>query len=124
LNPAELSRRTAIAALLATGLVMAGWLGPAAFRAGAPALVALALALLPIALGVHGLARANLRTGRWLSLVLPFYGAALLVAAVGNPGARAWVTAGAFAVALGFAAVLSWVRRSNRPPPPLQPPTP
>jgi hypothetical protein len=55
--------------------------------------------------------------------VLPFYGAALLVAAVGNPGARAWVTAGAFAVALGFAAVLSWVRWSNRPPPP-QPPTP
>jgi hypothetical protein len=50
--------------------------------------------------------------------VLPFYGAAVLVAAVGNPGARAWVTAAAFAVALGFAAVLSWVRRSSQTPPP------
>jgi uncharacterized membrane protein len=118
LNPAELPRRTALAALLIAGCVMAGWLGPAAFRAGALALVALALALLPIALGVRGLARANLRTGRWLSLVLPFYGAALLVAAVGNPGARAWVTAGAFAVALSFAAVISWVRRSSQTPPP------
>lgn len=118
MNPAELPRRTALAALLTAGCVMAGWLGPTAFRAGALALVALALALLPIGLGVRGLVRANLRTGRWLSLVLPFYGAALLVAAVGNPGARAWVTAGAFAVALAFAAVLSWVRRSSQTPPP------
>ncbi len=118
MRPAELPRRTAIAALAAAILVMLGWLGPAAVGHGLPALVGLAILLAPLALGASGLLQARVRTARWLSLVLPFYGAGLLVAAVGNPAARGWVTAGAFAIALGFAAVLSWVRRGAQPPPP------
>jgi uncharacterized membrane protein len=115
--PAELPRRTAAAALAATALLLVAWLGPAAIRSGTPGLVALAAVLIPLALGLRGLLLARLRTGRWLSLVLPFYCAGFLVGAVGNPGARGWVTAGAFCAALGFAAVLSWVKRASRPAP-------
>lgn len=80
-------------------------------------MAALVLLLAPLALGLLGVLRARLRTGRWLSLALPFYGAGFLVAAVGNPGARAWTTAGAFCVALGFAAIISWLRRGAPPAP-------
>ena len=116
MRPAELPRRTAIASLAAAVLVLLGWLGPAAVGHGLPALIALAILLAPLGLGISGLLRARVRTARWLSLLLPFYGAGLLVAAVGNPAARGWVTAGAFAVALGFAAVLSWAKRGAQPP--------
>lgn len=116
MKPAELPRLTAAGALALAGIVGAAWLGPAALRGGPLAVAALAAVLAPLALGLRGLLQARLRTGRWLTLVLPFYGAALLVAAVGNPGDRGWVTAGAFAVALSFAAILSWVRAAARPP--------
>jgi uncharacterized membrane protein len=115
--PAELPRRTATAALAATVLLIVAWLGPAATRAGPLGLAAVAALLLPLALGLRGLVAARLRTGRWLSLVLPFYCAGFLVSAVGNPGARGWVTAGAFFSALGLAAILSWVKRAGRPAP-------
>jgi uncharacterized membrane protein len=121
LSPAELPRLTAAGMLAATALVIAAWLGGAAIAAGPLAIVALMAVVTPLALGLRGLMRGRLRTARWLSLVLPFYGAGFLVAAVGNAEARGWITAGAFCVALGFAAVLSWVRRSgssapHRPP--------
>lgn len=118
MNPAELSRLTAAAALAATGLLVLAWLGPAASQAGVLGIAALAAILIPLGLGLRGLLLARLRTGRWLSLVLPFYGAGYLVGAVGDPESRGWVTAGAFSVALAFAAVLSWVRRAGRPAPP------
>jgi uncharacterized membrane protein len=118
LNQAELSRLTATAALAATGLVTVAWLGPAAGRAGLPAVAALAALLIPLVFGLRGLWLARLRTGRWLSLLLPFYGAGYLVGAVGNPETRGWVTAGAFCIALAFAAVLSWIKRAGQPEPP------
>jgi len=118
LRAAELPRITATAALAAVALLIVAWLGPAATRSGPLAMAAVATLLLPLALGLRGLLAARLRTGRWLSLVLPFYCAGFLVSAVGNPGARGWVTAGAFFAALGFAAVLSWVKRAGRPAPP------
>jgi uncharacterized membrane protein len=117
MSPTELPRYTAAAALGATALLATGALGPAALRGGAPGVAALALLLAPLALGMHGVLRARLRTGRWLSLALPFYGAGLLVTAVGNPGGRVWTTLGAFCVALGFAAILSWLRRAAPPAP-------
>ncbi|MFU8895820.1 MAG: DUF2069 domain-containing protein [Gammaproteobacteria bacterium] len=112
----DLPRRTAIAGLAAAVMVLLGWLGPAATAHGPPALIGLAILLAPLALGISGLLRARVHTARWLSLALPFYGAGLLVAAVGNPAARGWVTAGAFALALAFAALLSWVKRGAQPP--------
>jgi uncharacterized membrane protein len=115
LRRAELARLTAAGALAATGLFTLGWLGPAATRTGVVAIVALVVLLIPLALGLRGLVLARLRTGRWLSLVLPFYGAGFLVGAVGDPAARGWATAGAFCLALAFAAVLSWVRRAGQP---------
>jgi uncharacterized membrane protein len=118
LSAAELSRLTATGAVAAAALLAVAWLGPAAIRSGPLAVALLAAVLLPLALGLRGLMHARLRTGRWLSLVLPFYGAGLLVGAVGDPQGRAWVTAGAFCVALGFAALLSWVKRSSPPAPP------
>lgn len=117
MNHGELPRLTAVVALAVTGLALAGWLGPGALDAGAPGILLLGLLLLPLALGLRGLLLGRLRTGRRLSLVLPFYGAGLLVGAVGNPAARGWVTLGAFALALAFAATLSWVRRTAPPRP-------
>ena len=99
-----------MAGLAGTLICLAGWLGPLA-RGGWPGALVLLLLLLPLALGLRGLARARTHTARWLSLALPFYGAGFLVGAVGNPAARGWTTAGAFAVALAFAAAVSWVRR-------------
>lgn len=113
MSPADPPRLTAAAALGATVLVGLAWLGPPAVGAGAVPAVAVLLAALPLLLGLRGLLESRLRTGRWLSLLLPFYGAGFLVAAVGNPGARGWVTAGAFCVALAFAATLSWVKRAG-----------
>lgn len=104
------ARAVAIGALAATGVCLAGWLAPV-IRGGWPGVALLLLLLLPLGLGVRGLARAQPRTAQWLSLVLPFYAAGFLVGAAGNPGARGWVTAGAFAVALAFGAAVSWVRR-------------
>ena len=121
MTPGDLSRLTAVAALAVAGVAIAGWLGPAALGAGAAGLLLLVLLLLPLALGVRGLWRGRLDTARRLSLVLPFYGAGLLVGAFGNPGQRGWLTLGAFALALAFAAVLSWVRRTAPPRP--RPPT-
>lgn len=112
MNPQELPRLTAAVALGATVLLICAWLGPAAWRGGAAGIAGLVLLLAPLAAGLRGVLRARLRTGRWLSLVLPFYGAGFLVAAVGGAGARGWTTAGAFCAALGFAAILSWVRRA------------
>ena len=117
MKAAELARITALVALAATVVLLLGWLAAPALRTGAPTSVALVALLTPLAFGIRGLLLGRLRTGRWLSLVLPFYGAGLLVAAVGNAAARGWVTAGAFALALGFAAVLSWVRQASRTPP-------
>jgi uncharacterized membrane protein len=118
LSPAEPPRLTAAAALGATVLVGLAWLGPPAVRAGALPATAVLLVVLPLLFGLRGLLQSRLHTGRWLSLVLPFYGAAILVAAVGNPAARGWVTAGAFCIALAFAATLSWVKRATRAAPP------
>lgn len=105
-------------ALAATMILIVAWRGPASFRFGPAAVIALAALLLPLAIGLQGLLAGRLRTGRWLSLALPFYCAGFLVAAVGNPEARGWVTAGAFCVALGFGAVLSWVRQAGPQAPP------
>jgi uncharacterized membrane protein len=118
LSPAEPPRLTAATALGATVLVGLAWLGPPAARAGAVPVTAVLLVVLPLLFGLRGLLLSRLRTGRWLSLVLPFYGAGFLVAAVGNPEARGWVTAGAFCVALAFAATLSWVKRATPAVPP------
>jgi uncharacterized membrane protein len=117
LNPSDLPRLTAATALAGTALAAALWLGPAALRAGAPALAGLVLLLLPLAFGLRGLLAGRLRTGRWLTLLLPFYAAMFLVGAVGNPGARGAIAAGAFCVALAFAATISWVRRARPPEP-------
>lgn len=122
MNAAELSRRTAALALAATVLAASGWLGPWAVAAGLPGIVPWLALLAPLLLGLRGVLRGTLHTGRWLSLLLPFYGAGVLVGAVGNAGARGWLTATAFCLALAFAAVLSWVRRAARPMPP-PPPT-
>ena len=105
------ARAVALLALAGALACLTGWLLPAAMANGWPGMIILLLLLAPLLLGLRGLAQARLRTARWLSLVLPFYGALLLVGAVGNPGARGWVTAGAFAVALAFGAVVGWVRR-------------
>jgi uncharacterized membrane protein len=105
------ARAVALFALAGTLVCIAGWLLPAARANGWPGIVILLLVLAPLVLGLRGLALARLRTARWLSLLLPFYGALFLVGAVGNPDARGWVTAGAFAAALGFGAVVGWVRR-------------
>lgn len=105
------ARAVAIAALAGTAACVAGWLAPVALHGGWPGWLLVGALLAPLALGIRGLARGQPRTARWLSLVLPFYAAAFLVGAVGNPGARGWVTAGAFAVALAFGAAVSWVRR-------------
>lgn len=104
------ARAVAIAALGVTAVCVAGWLAPAG-RDAWPGWVLVGALLLPLLLGMRGLLRGRPRTARWLSLVLPFYAAAFLVGAVGNPGARGWMTAGAFAVALAFGAAVSWVRR-------------
>ncbi len=113
MSAAELSRLTAAAALAAGAVFIAFWLGSAAIDAGAAALLGLGLLLLPLGLGLRGVLLARLQTGRRLSLLLPFYGAGVLVAAVGSPEARAWATAAAFAIALAFAATLSWVKRAT-----------
>ncbi|NGP51905.1 DUF2069 domain-containing protein [Thioalkalivibrio sp. XN8] len=105
------ARAVAIASLAVTGACLAGWLAPVAGDGGWPGVGLLLLLLLPLGLGVIGLARAQPRTAQRLSLLLPFYAAGFLVGAVGNPEARGWVTAGAFAVALAFGAAVSWVRR-------------
>jgi len=118
MTAAELSRLTTAAAIAAGALCITGWLGPAAMDAGPAALFGLGLLLLPLGLGLRGVLLARLQTGRRLSLLLPFYGAGVLVAAVGSPTARAWATAGAFAIALAFAATLSWVKRASAKPPP------
>lgn len=115
MNPASLARSTAVASLATTLLLAATWLGPGAVRGGVLAGLLLALILAPLALGILGLLASSLRTGRWLSLALPFYGAACLVAAVGEPAARGLASAAAFSLALGFAATLSWVRRAGPP---------
>jgi uncharacterized membrane protein len=112
LSAPELPRRAALVMLAATAVLIAAWLGGPALAHGAAGVAAVAALLAPLALGIHGLWRSQLRTGRWLSLVLPFYGAGFLIAAVGNPEARGWVTTGAFFVALAFAAAISWVRRA------------
>jgi uncharacterized membrane protein len=111
-------RFTAASALFAAAALAAAWLGPAALRAGPLATVSLLLGLMPLAAGIRGLLVGGLVTGRWLSLALPFYGAAFLVGAFGAPQARGWATAGAFCIALGFAATLSWVRRAAPRPAP------
>lgn len=120
MNAAELPRRTAAAALAATALVASGWLGPWALAVGLPGIVLWLALLSPLLLGLRGVLHGKLHTGRWLSLLLPFYGAGVLVAAAGDAGGRGWLTATAFCLALAFAAVLSWVRRAARsiPPPP------
>lgn len=100
-------------ALAATGVCLLGWLGPGVLRAGLAPAVILGAALAPLALGLDGLRHLRLRTGRWLSLALPFYGAAFLVGAAGDAGARAWTTAGAFSAALAFASLISWIKRSG-----------
>ncbi len=105
------ARVVALGALAGTLACLTAWLLPPAIANGWPGIAILLLVLVPLLLGLRGLALARLRTARWLSLLLPFYGALLLVGAVGNPGARGWVTAGAFAVALAFGAVVGWVRR-------------
>jgi uncharacterized membrane protein len=105
------ARAVTLLALAGTMICIAGWLLPLASASGWPGIALLLLVLAPLALGWRGLALARLRTARWLSLLLPFYGALFLVGAVGNPDARGWVTAGAFAAALAFGAVLGWVRR-------------
>ena len=112
MSPVRTARVTATVALAATLLAAAAWLGPGAGRQGWTGIAMLALALTPLALGLGGLLRGKLRTGRWLSLLLPFYGAGFLVGAAGDPAARGWTTLGAFCVALAFAATLSWVKRS------------
>lgn len=99
--------------LAAAGLSLLAWLGPVALRAGLVEVALLGAVLVPLGLALNGLRRSRLRTGRWLSLVLPFYGAAFLVGAAGDPGARAWTTAGAFFTALAFASLISWVKRSG-----------
>lgn len=101
-----------MAALAGTMLAGSAWLGPGALRHGWLGFTALALVLAPLALGLAGLLRERLHTGRWLSLLLPFYAAGFLVGAAGDAAARSWTTSGAFCVALAFAATLSWVRRS------------
>jgi uncharacterized membrane protein len=115
LNSASLARGTAVASLATTLLLAAVWLGPGALRGSVLAGFLLAVILTPLALGIVGLLASRIRTGRWLSLALPFYGAACLVAAVGEPAARGLATAAAFSVALAFAATLSWVRRAGPP---------
>lgn len=109
---ARTARLTATAALAGTMLAAAAWLAPGAGRHGWTGIAVLVLVLAPLALGLWGLLRERLRTGRWLSLLLPFYAAGFLVGAAGDPAARSWTTLGAFCVALAFAATLSWVRRS------------
>jgi uncharacterized membrane protein len=106
-----IARAVALCALAGTVVCIAGWLLPQAAAGGWPGMVILLLVLAPLLLGLRGLAMARLRTARWLSLLLPFYGALFLVGAVGNPGARGWVSVGAFAVALAFGAVVGWIRR-------------
>lgn len=115
MNSASLALSTAVASLATTLVLAAAWLGPGALRGGLLAGLLLVLILAPLALGILGLLASRLRTGRWLSLALPFYGAACLVAAVGEPAARGLASAAAFCVALGFAATLSWVRRAGPP---------
>jgi uncharacterized membrane protein len=105
------ARAVALLALAGTVVCLAGWLLPQAAAGGWPGMVILLLVLAPLLLGLRGLAMARLRTARWLSLLLPFYGALFLVGAVGNPGARGWVSAGAFAAALAFGAAVGWIRR-------------
>ena len=121
MSPADLPRLTAAAALAGTGVGLLGWLAPGAFTAGWPGTLLLVAVLAPLAAGLLGVLRRRLRTARWLSLVLPFYGAAFLVGAAGNPAARGWATVGAFCVVLAFGASLSWVRRVGEPTPPRSP---
>lgn len=105
------ARAVAIAALALTAVCVAGWLAPVARDWGWPGAALIVALWVPLALGITGLASGKPRTARWLSLVLPFYAAVFLVGAVGNPDARGWMTAGAFAVVLAFGAAVSWVRR-------------
>jgi uncharacterized membrane protein len=121
MNPVNVPRLLAAAALAGTAAALLGWLASAALAAGWPALLLLAAVLAPLAFGLRGVLRRRLRTARWLSLVLPFYGAAFLVGAAGNSAARGWVTAGAFCAVLAFGASISWVRRSGGPTPPRSP---
>lgn len=118
MSSADWRRQAAAVAMVGMLVATAGWLGPAAVAGGWLPLLGLALLLAPLALGLRGLLANRLRTGRWLSLVLPFYGAAFLVGAIGNPAARAWVTAGAFCVVLAFGATVSWVKRTPPGAPP------
>lgn len=113
MTAAGVARRTTAVALAVAGSCLALWLGPAAAAVGAGGLIAVVILLLPLALGLRGVLLDRLQTGRRLSLLLPFYGAAVLVAAVGRPESRAWATVAAFAFALAFAATLSWVRRAS-----------
>lgn len=110
---AELARLTTAAALAGCGAALLGWLGPRALAGGPAWILLLVMLLAPLAVGLQGLLLRRLRTARWLSLALPFYGAAFLVGAVGNPAARGWVTLGAFCTALAFAAGVSWIRRTG-----------
>ncbi|WP_240901387.1 DUF2069 domain-containing protein [Thioalkalivibrio sp. XN279] len=105
------ARAVALLALAGTVVCVAGWLLPQAAASGWPGTAILLLVLAPLLLGLRGLALARLRTARWLSLLLPFYGALFLVGAVGNPDARGWVSAGAFSATLAFGAAVGWIRR-------------
>ncbi len=121
MNPADVRRVIAAAALAGTAAALLGWQASGALAGGWLGALLLAAVVAPLAFGLNGVLRRRLRTARWLSLVLPFYGAAFLVGAAGNPGARGWVAAGAFCAVLAFGTSISWVRRAGGPTPPRSP---
>lgn len=108
---AEVARRATLAGLAGTACAVAAL--PIAAGLEVPATVwVVALSLPPLLAAMAGIGRAQRRTGRWTSLLLPFYAAGFLVAAAGDPALRGWASGGAFAAALAFAAVIAWVRRA------------
>jgi uncharacterized membrane protein len=112
-HEAEVARRAALAGLAGTSSAVIA-LPIAAGLAAPAAVIIVALSVLPLLAAMAGIGRAHRPTGRWTSLVLPFYAAGCLVAAAGDPALRGWASGGAFAAALAFAAVIAWVRRASR----------
>jgi uncharacterized membrane protein len=106
----------AIAALAGLLVLWELWLAP--IRPGGSWL---ALKALPVAAALPGLARRNVRTAQWLSLLLPLYAAEGVVRAWSEPGrVRAFASAEIVLALIAFVMAIALVRlvrlRQTSPP--------
>lgn len=100
----------AFAALVALGLAWELWLAP--LRPGGSML---ALKVVPLALGIPGIARGRVRTYQWWSMGILAYLCEGLVRATSDQGMSALLAIAQSTLALaGFAAILVFVKETRR----------